>query len=189
MRPASLEGWSVVRVAPQQETSVARACGLLLPPVETWLPRVPDASGQPTKRLVMSGYVFCKDVTEPQHAQLRAIPGVRLGQHEVPQAIAADQIAEMLGPDIETAPEPEPIVRWRAGDVVRVTSGPFEGQTGVVERAEQAGSGSISVRVNMFGRLSLVTCERGALEMAAPAPVAQGAPAKTLTPASKIRRR
>lgn len=146
--------WFAVHTKPRQEERVSARLAddgivVLLPRIQVRRKR----RGHGTSRVepLFPRYLFASvDSTDPAWSALRWIPGVTavLGCDGIPSPVpdgAVALITERMGVDGVIRPEPS-LVR---GDRVRVTSGPFVGLVGVLER-EASRSGRVQVLLNML---------------------------------------
>ncbi len=119
------------------------------------------------ERLLFPGYVFVQMDIEDDDAPgelgeswetVRNTPGVTgfVGTTTYPVPLSPDEVERLLvsvgvGKQAEVAPAPRIKVDLKAGDMVRVTSGPFADFSGVVSEIN-APQAKVKVLVSIFGR-------------------------------------
>jgi len=108
-------------------------------------------------RKLYPGYVLVKMVYNQRTAHLvNSIQGVIkfLGTGAEPQPLTDDELAKVLGQEVEApaAPEvPVVLIPFTHGQVVEVTDGPFKEFSGTVQEIDHD-KGKVKVEVSLFGR-------------------------------------
>lgn len=106
------------------------------------------------ERILYAGYVFVEAalVGEVPHV-LRNIPNIInfLGDND-PVAMRASEAARMIGVADESVDESQELsISFMVGETVKVTDGPFNGFSGVIEEVNEEKK-KLSVMVKIFGR-------------------------------------
>ena len=118
------------------------------------------------RRKVFPSYVLVEMVLEDQSWYVvRHTPGVTgfVGTGNHPIALSPKEVAEIMAKITKDQSKPKMEISFKAGDTVRVKSGPFAGQVGpVVEVIPDKGKVKFSVTV--FGRETLVEADHTELE-------------------------
>ncbi len=118
------------------------------------------------RRKVFPSYVLVEMVLEDQSWYVvRHTPGVTgfVGTGNHPIALSPKEVAEIMAKITKDQAKPKMEISFKAGDTVRVKSGPFAGQVGpVVEVIPDKGKVKFSVTV--FGRETLVEADHAELE-------------------------
>lgn len=118
------------------------------------------------RRKVFPSYVLVEMVLEDQSWYVvRHTPGVTgfVGTGNHPIALSPKEVAEIMAKITKDQSKPKIEISFKAGDTVRVKSGPFAGQVGpVVEVIPDKGKVKFSVTV--FGRETLVEADHAELE-------------------------
>jgi transcriptional antiterminator NusG len=118
-----------------------------------------------TERKFFPGYVWVEMIMTPEHWHfIKGIPGV-LGfiGGKNPTPIPVEQANSILRKVEEGVNKPRPKVLFEAGEVVRVTEGPFVDFNGVVEDVNYE-KNRLRVSVLIFGRATPVELEFGQVE-------------------------
>ncbi len=118
-----------------------------------------------TERKFFPGYVWVEMIMTPENWHfIKGIPGV-LGfiGGKNPTPIPAEQANSILRKVEEGVNKPRPKVLFEAGEVVRVTEGPFVDFNGVVEDVNYE-KNRLRVSVLIFGRSTPVELEFGQVE-------------------------
>lgn len=118
------------------------------------------------RRKVFPSYVLVEMVLEDQSWYVvRHTPGVTgfVGTGNHPIALSPKEVSEIMAKITKDQSKPKMEISFKAGDTVRVKSGPFAGQVGpVVEVIPDKGKVKFSVTV--FGRETLVEADHAELE-------------------------
>ncbi len=123
-----------------------------------------DGKKKITQKKIFPGYVLVEMVMEDDSWYLvRNTPGVTgfvgTGTKPIPlQESELREIMKRIGLE-----EPRPKIDFSVGEGVRVTSGPFQHFTGIVQEI-QADKGKLRVLVSMFGRDTPVELDFGQVE-------------------------
>ncbi|MEM9011034.1 MAG: transcription termination/antitermination protein NusG [Pseudomonadota bacterium] len=114
-----------------------------------------------TERRFMPGYVLVKmEMTDPAYhlvSQTSRVTGF-LGPKGKPTPIPDSEVARLLNKVEEGAERPRPLITFQVGEQVRVTDGPFESFTGMVEEVDEDNA-RLKVTVSIFGRATPVELE------------------------------
>lgn len=108
-------------------------------------------------RKLYPGYVLVKMVYNQRTAGIvSGIQGVLkfLGAGAEPQPLRDDELAKIMGQDVEAAPgveEPVEVIPFTIGQVVEVVDGPFNDFSGTVQEI-YSDKGKVKVEVSLFGR-------------------------------------
>ncbi|WP_340108313.1 transcription termination/antitermination protein NusG [Pikeienuella sp. HZG-20] len=113
------------------------------------------------ERRLMPGYVLVKmEMTD--RAYLHIIDTNRvtgfLGPQGKPSPLRDSEVNQLLNIVEEGAERPRPKIAFEVGEQVRVTDGPFESFTGMVEQVDEI-SARLKVMVSIFGRPTPVELE------------------------------
>lgn len=113
------------------------------------------------ERRLMPGYVLVKmEMTD--RAYLHVIDTNRvtgfLGPQGKPSPMRDSEVNQLLNIVEEGAERPRPKIAFEIGEQVRVTDGPFESFTGMVEQVDEI-SARLKVMVSIFGRPTPVELE------------------------------
>lgn len=113
------------------------------------------------ERRLMPGYVLVKmEMTD--RAYLHIIDTNRvtgfLGPQGKPSPMRDSEVNQLLNIVEEGAERPRPMISFEVGEQVRVTDGPFESFTGMVEQVDEI-SARLKVMVSIFGRPTPVELE------------------------------
>lgn len=114
-----------------------------------------------SERRLMPGYVLVKmEMTDK--AYLHVIDTNRvtgfLGPQGKPSPMRDLEVNQLLNVVEEGVERPRPMVSFEVGEQVRVTDGPFESFTGMVEQVDEI-SARLKVMVSIFGRPTPVELE------------------------------
>ncbi|MDT8283974.1 MAG: transcription termination/antitermination protein NusG [Thermovirgaceae bacterium] len=127
---------------------------------------VKDGKSKRTKRKVFPSYVLVDMILDDQSWYVvRHTPGVTgfVGAGSSPIPLTEREVSEIMNKIGKEQIKPKVEIDLKPGDVIRVRSGPFEGQVGpVVEVLEEKGKVKFSVTV--FGRDTLVESDHTDLE-------------------------
>ena len=77
---------------------------------------------------------------------------------ERPVPLRPEEVAQMMSQIQDSTEKVKPKVVYELGETVRVTDGPFLGQTGIVEKVDEA-RGKLSVSISIFGQSVMVDLE------------------------------
>ena len=108
-------------------------------------------------RKLYPGYVLVKMIYNQRTAHLiNSIQGVIkfLGTGAEPQALSEDELAKVMGQEVEapvTEAVPVVLIPFNNGQVVEVTDGPFKEFSGTVQDIDHD-KGKVKVEVSLFGR-------------------------------------
>ena len=108
-------------------------------------------------RKLYPGYVLVKMVYNQRTAHLiNSIQGVIkfLGTGAEPQPLTDDELAKVMGQEVEAPAAPEApvvLIPFNTGQVVEVTDGPFKEFSGTVQDIDHD-KGKVKVEVSLFGR-------------------------------------
>lgn len=108
-------------------------------------------------RKLYPGYVLVKMVYNQRTAHLvNSIQGVIkfLGTGAEPQPLTDDELAKVMGQEVEAPAVPEApavLIPFTHGQVVEVTDGPFKEFSGTVQEIDHD-KGKVKVEVSLFGR-------------------------------------
>lgn len=108
-------------------------------------------------RKLYPGYVLVKMVYNQRTAHLiNSIQGVIkfLGTGAEPQPLTEDELAKVMGQEVEAPAVPEApavLIPFNHGQVVEVTDGPFKEFSGTVQDIDHD-KGKVKVEVSLFGR-------------------------------------
>lgn len=118
------------------------------------------------RRKVFPSYVLVEMVLEDQSWYVvRHTPGVTgfVGTGNHPIALSAREVAEIMAKIAKDQAKPKAEISFKAGDTVRVKSGPFAGQVGPVVEVN-AEKGKVKFSVTVFGRETMVEADHTELE-------------------------
>lgn len=137
----------------------------VLVPVEERV-TVKDGKTKRTRRKVFPSYVLVEMVLDDQSWYVvRHTPGVTgfVGAGSSPIPLSEREVSEIMSKIGKDQVKPKVEIDLKPGDVIRVRTGPFEGQVGpVVEVLEE--KGKVKFSVNVFGRDTLVEADHTELE-------------------------
>ncbi len=114
-----------------------------------------------TERRFMPGYVLVKmDLTDAAYHLVNDTPRVTgfLGPQGRPTPLRDAEVARLLDQVEEGLERPRPMISFEVGEQVRVTDGPFESFTGMVEDVDEENA-RLKVTVSIFGRATPVELE------------------------------
>jgi transcriptional antiterminator NusG len=103
---------------------------------------------------VMPGYVFIHmEPDDNLYDLIQKVEGVSafLGPEGKPVALSEAEINRVFDAIRERPDRHQVVVKFRAGDQVRVTQGPFEGFIGTVTQVDEE-KGKLKVSISIFGR-------------------------------------
>ena len=128
---------------------------------------VRDGAKRKSERKFFPGYVLVQmDMTDETWHLVKDVPkvmGFIGGTKDRPAPISDKEAQQILGAIQEGAEKPKPKVLYEPGEVVRVTDGPFNDFTGVVEEVDYEHS-RLKAAVLIFGRSTPVELEFGQVE-------------------------
>ncbi len=137
----------------------------VLVPVEERI-SIKEGKTKRVRRKLFPSYVLVEMVIDDQSWYVvRHTPGVTgfVGSGNHPLPLSEKEVGEILGKVGKDLAKPKMEIPFRAGDTVRVKSGPFEGQAGpVVDVVPDKGKVRFSITV--FGRETLVEADYQELE-------------------------
>ncbi|MCC6305712.1 MAG: transcription termination/antitermination protein NusG [Rhodobacteraceae bacterium] len=114
-----------------------------------------------SERRFMPGYVLVR--AEMSNRVYHAISSINrvtgfLGPQGRPQPLRDEEVNAILNRVEEGEIAPRNLIRYEVGEQVKVTDGPFEGFTGMVEDVDE-GASRLKVTVSIFGRATPVDLE------------------------------
>jgi transcriptional antiterminator NusG len=118
------------------------------------------------ERKFFPGYVLVKmDLTDEAYHLIKNTPKVTgfLGSGSKPMPVSDKEVARIIGAIEEGVERPKPTIRFEIGETVRVTDGPFQSFSGVVEQVDEDRA-RLRVTVSIFGRATPVELEYGQVE-------------------------
>ena len=118
------------------------------------------------ERKFFPGYVLVKmDLTDEAYHLIKNTPKVTgfLGSGSRPIPVSDKEVARIIGAIEEGVERPKPTIRFELGETVRVTDGPFQSFSGVVEQVDEDRA-RLRVTVSIFGRATPVELEYGQVE-------------------------
>ena len=118
------------------------------------------------ERKFFPGYVLVKmDLTDEAYHLIKNTPKVTgfLGSGSKPMPVSDKEVARIIGAIEEGVERPKPTIRFEIGETVRVTDGPFQSFSGVVEQVDEERA-RLRVTVSIFGRATPVELEYGQVE-------------------------
>jgi transcriptional antiterminator NusG len=118
------------------------------------------------ERKFFPGYVLVKmDLTDEAYHLIKNTPKVTgfLGSGSKPMPVSEKEVARIIGAIEEGVERPKPTIRFDIGESVRVTDGPFQSFSGVVEQVDEERA-RLRVTVSIFGRATPVELEYGQVE-------------------------
>ena len=134
--------------------------GEILVPTEQVVEMV-KGTKKTSSRKFFPGYILLNvDLDDQTWHTVRGTPKVTgfVGDDLHPQSLSDDEAMKIIGRIKDGALKPKPKVMYEAGDVVRVTDGPFSNFQGVVEEVNPE-KGRVKVMVSIFGRETPVELE------------------------------
>lgn len=114
-----------------------------------------------SERRFMPGYVLVNmDMTDRGYHLITSINRVTgfLGPQGRPMPMRDAEVNGILKRAEEGEAAPRNLIRFETGEMVKVSDGPFEGFSGMVEEVDE-GSGRLKVMVSIFGRPTPVELE------------------------------
>lgn len=126
-----------------------------------------DGNKRRSERKFFPGYVLVQmEMTDESWHLVKDVPkvmGFIGGTKDKPAPITEKEAQQILNSVQEGAEKPKPKVLYEAGEVVRVTDGPFNDFNGVVEEVDYDKS-RLKVAVSIFGRSTPVELDFGQVE-------------------------
>ena len=119
-----------------------------------------------SERKFFPGYVLVKmELTDEVYHLIKNTPKVTgfLGSGSKPMPVSEKEVARIIGAIEEGVERPKPTIRFDIGETVRVTDGPFQSFSGVVEQVDEDRA-RLRVTVSIFGRATPVELEYGQVE-------------------------
>jgi transcriptional antiterminator NusG len=172
--------WYVLRVQSNKEDTVkeslerrVKAAGLdgkitrVLVPTEK-VSEIKGGQKRVSERKIYPGYVLVEMVIDDDTWYLvRETPGigdfVGAAPNTKPQPMPQHEVDKILGEATKEAEQPKLKIQFREGEAVKITEGPFENFSGVVEEVIPA-KGLVKVVVTIFGRPTQVELEYWQIE-------------------------
>ncbi len=114
-----------------------------------------------SERRFMPGYVLVRaEMSNRVYHTISSINRVTgfLGPQGKPQPLRDEEVNAILNRVEEGQEAPRNLIRFEVGEQVKVTDGPFEGFTGMVEDVDE-GASRLKVTVSIFGRATPVDLE------------------------------
>lgn len=114
-----------------------------------------------SERRFMPGYVLVRaEMSNRVYHVISSINRVTgfLGPQGKPQPLRDEEVNAILNRVEEGQEAPRNLIRFEVGEQVKVTDGPFEGFTGMVEDVDE-GASRLKVTVSIFGRATPVDLE------------------------------
>lgn len=105
-------------------------------------------------RKIFPGYLIINiDLDYKIWRKIKNIPGVTsfVGAGRTPVPLSEDEVERIKKHIIETKEKPKPKVTYAPGEQVKITSGPFETFTGVIDEVYED-KGKLKVLITIFGR-------------------------------------
>ena len=115
---------------------------------------VKDGKKRVVERKVFPGYVLIEMIVDDKSwYAVRNTPGVTgfVGSGTKPIPLTDAEVRQILGIEEEEVKPSRPIIDFQLHQVVRLTAGPFAGQTGAISEIN-AEKGKLKVLVEIFGR-------------------------------------
>jgi transcription termination/antitermination protein NusG len=122
-----------------------------------------------SERKFFPGYVLVKmELTDEAYVLVKNTPKVTgfLGSPSKPAPVSEKEVARIIGAIEEGVERPKPTIHFDIGETVRVTDGPFQSFSGVVEQVDEERA-RLRVTVSIFGRATPVELEYGQVEKGA----------------------
>ncbi len=114
-----------------------------------------------TERRFMPGYVLVRmEMTNRGYHLINSINRVTgfLGPQGKPMPMKDEEVNQILNRVQEGEAAPRTLIRFEVGEQVKVTDGPFEGFSGMVEEVDEDAA-RLKVMVSIFGRATPVELE------------------------------
>ncbi|MGY6634500.1 MAG: transcription termination/antitermination protein NusG [Alkalilacustris sp.] len=114
-----------------------------------------------SERRFMPGYVLVRmEMTNRGYHLINSINRVTgfLGPQGKPMPMRDEEVNQILNRVQEGEAAPRTLIRFEVGEQVKVTDGPFEGFTGMVEEVDEDAA-RLKVMVSIFGRATPVELE------------------------------
>ena len=114
-----------------------------------------------TERRFMPGYVLVRmDMSNRGYHLINSINRVTgfLGPQGKPMPMKDEEVNQILNRVQEGEAAPRTLIRFEVGEQVKVTDGPFEGFSGMVEEVDEDAA-RLKVMVSIFGRATPVELE------------------------------
>lgn len=114
-----------------------------------------------SERRFMPGYVLVRmEMNTRTYHLVNSINRVTgfLGQQGKPSPMRDEEVNLILNRVVEGQEAPRNLIRFEVGEQVKVTDGPFEGFSGMVEESDEENS-RLKVMVSIFGRPTPVELE------------------------------
>ena len=114
-----------------------------------------------SERRFMPGYVLVRmEMTNRGYHLITSINRVTgfLGPQGKPMPMRDEEVNQILNRVQEGEAAPRTLIRFEVGEQVKVTDGPFEGFTGMVEEVDEDAA-RLKVMVSIFGRATPVELE------------------------------
>ena len=114
-----------------------------------------------SERRFMPGYVLVRmEMTNAGYHLISSINRVTgfLGPQGKPMPMKDEEVNQILNRVQEGEAQPRSLIRFEVGEQVKVTDGPFEGFTGMVEEVDDDAA-RLKVMVSIFGRATPVELE------------------------------
>jgi transcription termination/antitermination protein NusG len=122
-----------------------------------------------SERKFFPGYVLVKmELSDEAYVLVKNTPKVTgfLGSPSKPAPVSEREVARIIGAIEEGVERPKPTIQFDIGETVRVTDGPFQSFSGVVEQVDEDRA-RLRVTVSIFGRATPVELEYGQVEKGA----------------------
>ncbi|HCJ62647.1 MAG TPA: transcription termination/antitermination protein NusG [Alphaproteobacteria bacterium] len=119
-----------------------------------------------SERRFFPGYVLVKmNMNDDTYHLVKSVSKVTgfLGSGNKPQPISEREVAHIMNQVEEGVESPRPSISFDIGEEVRVTDGPFQSFSGVVEGIDEDRA-RLKVAVSIFGRATPVDLEYGQVE-------------------------
>jgi len=111
----------------------------------------------PREKKLYNSYVILElDLTPEVYNFIVGLPGVTyfLGSGKKPEPLSEDEVKRLLGEENHETEEGKKS-KFMAGDIVKITEGPFSDFEGVIEKSNHT-TGKLIVKVTVFGRVTPV---------------------------------
>ncbi len=119
-----------------------------------------------SERRFFPGYVLVKmNMNDDTYHLVKSVGKVTgfLGSGNKPQPISEREVAHIMNQVEEGVESPRPSISFDIGEEVRVTDGPFQSFSGIVEGIDEDRA-RLKVAVSIFGRATPVDLEYGQVE-------------------------